>query len=59
MENKETFYLDEDGQSILCHIITTMFSEEEKNITSFMKLKIMKMKSMFQVIILPMKMENY
>ena len=30
MENKETFYLDEDGQSILCHIITTMFSEERK-----------------------------
>lgn len=29
MENKETFYLDEDGQSILCHI-TTMFSEERK-----------------------------
>lgn len=30
MENKETFYLDEDGQSVLCHIITTMFSEERK-----------------------------
>ncbi len=30
MENKETFYLDEDGQSILCHIITTMFSEKRK-----------------------------
>ena len=30
MENKDTFYLDEDGQSILCHIITTMFSEKRK-----------------------------
>ena len=30
MENKDTFYLDEDGQSILCHIITTMFSENSK-----------------------------
>ncbi len=30
MENKDTFYLDEDGQSILCHIITTMFSENRK-----------------------------
>ena len=30
MENKETFYLDEDGQSVLCHIITTMFSETRK-----------------------------
>lgn len=30
MENKDTFYLDEDGKSILCHIITTMFSENRK-----------------------------
>ena len=30
MENKDTFYLDEDGKSILCHIITTMFSEKRK-----------------------------
>ncbi len=30
MENKDTFYLDEDGKTITCHIITTMFSEIRK-----------------------------
>lgn len=30
MENKDTFYLDEDGKTITGHIITTMFSEIRK-----------------------------